>query len=99
MDTNFLTSITIPSFTIPLPANIAAWVAAHGILLWFANRYLLKMIDGYGGKYKWLDRLIFIMEHANGKQDVTPLAERPSFIAAKAASTAAIQTKTPNGLP
>jgi len=68
--------ITVPSFTIPLPSNVMAWIAAHGILLWFAARFLVKWLDQYQGKNKWLDLAIWILEHVSLNKNVEPLSQR-----------------------
>lgn len=92
-------TLHVPAFDIPVPANVTAWVAEHGFLIFIAIRGLIKWLTVYEGKSKLVDSALTVLEHSTLQKDVTPVAERPAFAEKKAEAKAELQAPTDNGLP
>ena len=84
--------LTIPSFSIPLPASIAAWIAAHGIVLWLGMRAAIKILDGFQTGRPWVAQIVSVLENVSLNKTVAPIAQ-------KVAGEDVVQQPTPNGLP
>jgi hypothetical protein len=95
-------TVTIPSFTIPVPTQWAAWLTAHAVLLWFIVRFAIKALAKYAGSNQFVDGLLWALEHISLQKQVLPLADRAALRGPPPDSTAstegAVTAKTPDGL-
>jgi len=84
--TNAPTVFHVPAFDVPIPANLAAILAAHALLIYWGAKLLVKFLTPLEVKYPWLTYVDAFIEHSLGNKDVVPAKDR-------------VDAPTPNGLP
>lgn len=105
-DTNTVQGINVPAFTIPIPTQWAAWIAAHGLVVWLGIRGAIKVLDGYQTGRPWVAQLVNILEHISLNKNVATVDQKvvgadippANVVVTPAEAKAAIEAPTPNGL-
>lgn len=96
----------VPAFDIALPAKWAAWIAAHGVLLWIGIRGAIKALTRYQQGRPAVAWVVWFLEHASFNKNVATVAQRivgadippANVVVTPAEAKAAIEAPTPNGL-
>lgn len=100
-------SFTVPGFTIPTTGALAAWIAAHGLILWIAMRGAIKVLDGYQAGRPWVSWIVWVLEHVSFNKNVATVAQRvvgadippADVVVTPAEAKAEVEAPTDNGLP
>lgn len=105
--TNAVQGLNIPAFTIPIPTQWAAWIAAHGLLVWLGIRGAIKFLDGFQTGRPWVAQLVSILEHISLNKNVATVDQKvvgadatpANVVVTPEEAKARIESKTDNGLP